>query len=408
VALIAGTIVVFQRPLRFIWDLAGDVQDRYHVDLVPALTIFVGVLIFHESRKRLQAKADALAAAAEAKQARARSAELERLMTFSQALANALDQTTLQQVLWRYLPTFAGEREFWVLTRKLDRWEPFLRDMTGTRKKSMEELESIADRALLPKSPGDADHEGTAAAEVVCFPMLAGGAVIGVLGIHDGTTLAPDELKVLGAATVFIALAVRNVHQFLETKEYSLRDGLTTCFNRAHGLELLDQELRRARRSRLPLSILMFDIDNFKTINDQLGHLRGDDLLRAVGMKLTQVLRTSDLRCRYGGDEFLVILPGTPVLGAQQAAENLRREIENLVMVAGDRKVVVTASIGVAAAASAEMDVTALIQRADEALYRAKRAGRNRSCVAGAPESPALDEPPVLSLHDSPVQELKH
>jgi diguanylate cyclase (GGDEF)-like protein len=114
------------------------------------------------------------------------------------------------------------------------------------------------------------------------------------------------------------------------------------------------------------------------------------------------------LRCRYGGDEFLVILPGTPLLGAQQAAENVRREIENLAMVAGDRKVVVTASIGVAAAASAEMDVTALVQRADEALYRAKRAGRNRSCVAGATEPSALDEPQVLSLHDSPVQELKH
>ena len=132
VGLIAGTIVVFQRPLRFIWDIAGDVQERYHVDLVPALTIFVGVFIFHESRKRLQAKADAIAAAAEAAQARTRSAELERLMTFSRALANALDETKLQQVLWRFLPAFAGEREFWVLTRKLDRWDALVRATTGT------------------------------------------------------------------------------------------------------------------------------------------------------------------------------------------------------------------------------------------------------------------------------------
>src|SRR5579863_6901628 len=97
VGLIAGTVVIFERPLALAWETAWDVQERYHVDLLPALTIFVGVFIFHEARKRQQAKADAIVAAAEAAQARKRSAELERLMTFSQALANALDAATLQQ-----------------------------------------------------------------------------------------------------------------------------------------------------------------------------------------------------------------------------------------------------------------------------------------------------------------------
>ena len=152
---------------------------------------------------------------------------------------------------------------------------------------------------------------------------------------------------------------------------------------------------------RLPLSILMFDIDHFKSINDQLGHLRGDDLLRAVGAQLTRVFRATDVRCRYGGDEFLVILLGTPLLGAQQAAENLRREIQTLAMVAGDRTVPVTASIGVASAASAEMDVTALIERADEALYQAKRSGRNRFCVAGPAEPSSPAEPQALGLQGS-------
>ena len=112
VGMVAGTVVIFQRPLRFIWDAALEVQDRYHVDLLPALTIFGGVFLFHEARKRQHAKAEALVIAAEAAQARMRSAELERLMTFSQALANALDPTTLQQGLWRHLPAFVGEREF--------------------------------------------------------------------------------------------------------------------------------------------------------------------------------------------------------------------------------------------------------------------------------------------------------
>ena len=118
IGLIAGTIVIFQRPLRFVWDAALDVQDRYHVDLLPALMIFAAVFVFHEARKRQHAKAASLATAAEAAQARMRSAELERLMSLSQALANALEPATLQHALWRHLPSFVGEREFWVLIRR--------------------------------------------------------------------------------------------------------------------------------------------------------------------------------------------------------------------------------------------------------------------------------------------------
>jgi diguanylate cyclase (GGDEF)-like protein len=186
----------------------------------------------------------------------------------------------------------------------------------------------------------------------------------------------------------------RNVQLFLETREYSLRDGLTGCFNRGHSLETLDGELRRARRSRLPLSILMFDIDHFKTINDLMGHLRGDDLLRAVGAQLTRILRSTDVRCRYGGDEFLVILPDTPLIGAQQVAESVRREMATLAMVMDGKTVPVTVSIGVAAATPEELGATALVKRADDALYQAKRAGRDRYSVAGAPAAPAAPSVP--------------
>ena len=145
---------------------------------------------------------------------------------------------------------------------------------------------------------------------------------------------------------------------------------------------MLDREMQLATRRRQPLSVLMFDIDRFKTINDELGHLRGDDLLRAVGAQLTRVLRSTDVRCRYGGDEFLIILPDTPLLGAQQVAEGLRREIATLAMVAGDRTIPVTASFGVAAASHSDLGVTGLIERADDALYQAKRGGRNQSFAA--------------------------
>ena len=160
VGLIAGTVVIFQRPLRFVWEAALEVQDRYHVDLLPALTIFAGVFIFHEARKRQQAKAESRAAAIEAAQARVRAAELEQLMAFSQALANSLDPTTLQQALSRYLPAFAGEREYWVLTRRPDRWEALLQGTTATRQRPLEQLEAIGDRALAPATRADAARSG--------------------------------------------------------------------------------------------------------------------------------------------------------------------------------------------------------------------------------------------------------
>jgi diguanylate cyclase (GGDEF)-like protein len=382
IGLIAGTIVIFQRPLRFVWDTALEVQDRYHVDLLPALMIFATVFVFHEARKRQQAKAATLATAAEAAQARMRSAELERLMSFSQALANALEPATLQQALWRHLPAFVGEREFWVLTRRIDRWETFLQDSASIQARSVETHEAIADRALLPATLPEARLTGILEGDVLCFPMVAASVPLGVVGIQEAATLTAHQRKALGAAAGLMAIAVRNVELLLETREQSLRDGLTGCFNRGHGLETLDGELRRARRSRQPLSILMFDIDHFKTINDELGHLRGDDLLRAVGAKLTRVLRSSDVRCRYGGDEFLIILPDTPVIGAQQVAESLRREMAGLAMVAGDRTIAVTASVGIASAGPAELGVAAFIDRADDALYRAKRAGKDRYAVA--------------------------
>lgn len=385
VGLIAGTVVVFQRPLRYVWEAAGNVQERYQVDLLPALTIFIGVFIFHEARKRQRSKAEAAFAAAEAAQARLRSAELERLVAFGQALSNALDHTTLQQALWRHLPAFTGEREFWALARRNDAWETFAQDGSARGRRPLETHEAIADRALSPDTLREASIEGLVIDGVLCFPMVAGGAVVGVLGIHDGATVAGNHRTALGVATGLIAISVRNVQLLIETREHGVRDQLTGCVNRGYGIEALDRELRLARRSRQPLSVLMFDIDHFKSINDELGHLRGDDLLRAVGAQLTRVVRSTDVKCRYGGDEFLIVLPDTPLAGAQHVAESIRRSMRTLAMLAGDRTIPVTVSIGVAIAGADELGVTGLIERADAALYEAKRGGRDRTSPGAVP-----------------------
>jgi len=180
-------------------------------------------------------------------------------------------------------------------------------------------------------------------------------------------------------AAALLAISLRNAQLFDELRENSLRDGLTGCFNRTHAIDVIDTELRRARRSQSPVSLIMFDLDHFKCINDRHGHLCGDSVLAAVGAKMREVLRGSDMKCRYGGEEFLVLLPETPIEGAKRVADTLRRELSELPIGWKGEVVRVTASFGVSVAMPSEVDPAALIARADAALYRAKDQGRN--CV---------------------------
>lgn len=163
---------------------------------------------------------------------------------------------------------------------------------------------------------------------------------------------------------------------------------MTGCFTKAHALEVIDAELRRARRSQTPVTMIMFDIDHFKDVNDRHGHLCGDAVLSTIGKRMKDVLRGSDLKCRYGGEEFLVLLPETPLHGARRVAETLRREIAERPVPWAGEALTITASFGLAQTLPGEVNVEAVIARADQALYRAKDDGRN--CVRIAADSPAL------------------
>lgn len=398
IGLVVGAVVLFKQPLNFVLDAARDVEVRYHLDLVPALTIVAGVFIFHQYRKRQLSKAEARIASAEAARARAHAESLERLMTFSRALASTLEPAAMQQVLSRNVPIFTRERAFWVLAGASGRWQEIHQDTTQSTRTPVDRLEPLAERAFAAQTLARACVDGIADDTTLCFPMLAGGAPIGVLGIREGISLAPADRHALSTAAALIAIALRNMQLFGETRDHGTRDRLTGCFNREHGLDTLNVELRRARRSGRPLSVLMFDIDHFKTINDQLGHLRGDETLRAVGAQLARLLRSSDVSCRYGGDEFLVILPDTHLAGAEIVAETLRREMATLAIpVTGEPALAVTVSLGLAAAVAGELEVSVLIERTDEALYQAKRAGRNRACTAALPAPVRAAEVPAAA-----------
>ncbi len=376
-ALIAATVILFRRPLRSLFDAAHEFESRYQIDLLPALILLVVVFVFHQYQKHSSAKADARAAAAEATQARSRSEELEELMTFGQALANALDLTSMQQVLWKFLPRFTHGRAFWVLARNGERWEILLNDSSDER--TLERLEPIAVRAIA-RQPSESDDDRSVGGNF-CVPLVAGGAPVGVMGVATTPPLSSGERQALGAAAAVMAVSVRNLQVLYQTRDLSLRDELTGCFNRVYAVERLDGELRRARRTGRPVSVLLCDLDHFASVNDQLGHLKGDELLRNAALTLNRVVRTTDIRCRYAGDEFLVILPDTNAAGAAQVAESVRKELA-MTAVAGDVSVGVTVSIGVATSGSEDRSAMSVLDRADAALYVAKHNGRDRFSIA--------------------------
>lgn len=152
-------------------------------------------------------------------------------------------------------------------------------------------------------------------------------------------------------------------------------DHLTSTYNRRYLMELAEQELRRAIRYELPLCLLMLDIDHFKTLNDARGHLVGDEALRCVARTILATVRECDLVGRYGGDEFLILMPETTASGAQELAERLRNTLTQTSRL--------TLSIGIASLAPGDDVVIDLIDRADALLLQAKRNGRNRiECAA--------------------------
>jgi diguanylate cyclase (GGDEF)-like protein len=157
---------------------------------------------------------------------------------------------------------------------------------------------------------------------------------------------------------------------------------------------VIDAELRRARRSQAPVSLIMFDVDRLKDVNDRHGHLGGDAVLAVIGKRMREVLRGSDLKCRYAGEQFLVLLPETPLAGAKRVAETLRREVADRPVPWAGENLRVTASFGLGQALPGEVNVQALIGRADHALYRAKDEGGNCVRVADASvPQPAGDQP---------------
>jgi diguanylate cyclase (GGDEF)-like protein len=218
----------------------------------------------------------------------------------------------------------------------------------------------------------------------MCVPLIFFGEKLGVLALESARKDAfdRDDLQPLESVADICAAAIQNASYFDRMKQLAYVDGLTGIHNRRYFEMRVVEELERAGRFQGRMSIIMVDIDNFKRLNDEFGHLLGDEVLRSVSTIMKQQLRKVDLVCRYGGEEFAIVVAETSGENALRVAEKLRKQVESHHFPGVPRPV--TISCGVADYPTHGITRDEVVAAADNALYQAKQAGRNRVVAANS------------------------
>ena len=231
-------------------------------------------------------------------------------------------------------------------------------------------------------------------------PLFVHDDCIGFLTLDNRRPGAYDA-EIAKLALVFAnqaAVAIENALLFEQVQRLAVTDPLTNLNNRRYFFEVAHREMERARRYQSPLSLIMIDIDRFKEVNDTHGHLIGDIVLKHIADRLHAQLREIDVLCRYGGEEFVILLPDTTLEAAYQVAERLRQAITETSIQVEDIEVEVTTSLGVARMGAENDKIDDLVRDADQALYQAKAAGRNQSILWNNSEG-------INRLYDPTIQE---
>jgi diguanylate cyclase (GGDEF)-like protein len=227
-----------------------------------------------------------------------------------------------------------------------------------------------------------AHHAGDAV--TIEVPMIARGSVYGLLIFtadqhREAVSRCAKTLRLAEAMADAMSLALSNISLREKLRTQSLRDPLTGLYNRRYMEDALERYVSLAERSGAPTSVLMLDLDNFKKLNDSYGHAKGDAVLRDVAAQLIGGVRPSDVVCRYGGEELMIILPDCSIEDASIKAEALRLRVEALSEV---HEAPISVSMGLASIPATSTSVADLIAMADSALYAAKQAGKNRVVCA--------------------------
>ncbi len=217
--------------------------------------------------------------------------------------------------------------------------------------------------------------------------LKSGDKLLGIININDkqdSEDFNDWDLAIAENINEHLATAISNAQLFAQTRRLSITDGLTGLYTHRYFQEILERELARARRYGLPLSLIMIDIDHFKKVNDTYGHQAGDCVLNSLAAMTRRTLRRSDYACRYGGEEFSVVLCETDAEAAMITANRLLAAIRETEVPFNKEILKVTASLGLCTMVEG-LSKTRMVEIADRALYRAKREGRDRA-VVGTPE----------------------
>jgi diguanylate cyclase (GGDEF)-like protein len=386
-------------------NVTGEVYER-RIELGGALVLILQVLggfitvgflafAFRSHSREADGRRSAVEEAVSARR------EVEILFDMADTLQSAAGYDDAQAVLrataGRLLPQLSGK--LYVFNNSRDRLD-LIADW-GEEDRSREAIAPSACWALkrgkahLNRAEENALHCEHFASDrdTLEMPMMARGEVYGLLSFSSRDLQSPGELtksaKIISALADAMSLALSNLSLREKLRNQALRDPLTGLYNRRYMEDMLDRFVRLATRKDSALAVIMIDLDHFKRLNDQHGHLVGDAVLRAVAGTLTQAMRETDVACRYGGEELIVLMPDCDMAGALRKAEEIRARIEALSSAHG---VEISASLGVAAFPSAASSVGGLVKAADDALYEAKSAGRNRVVAAngGSSRQPTL------------------
>ena len=236
---------------------------------------------------------------------------------------------------------------------------------------------AVEDCRLLDHFPGDI-NDFQSFKGYKFFPLRTKKMVLGEIAYKGVSDADEENFTVLAHQ---FSLALRRIRLYNEVESLATTDGLTRMHTRRHLGERFEEEFGRAKARKAPLALLMIDVDHFKKVNDQFGHLAGDMVLREVARIIALQIREIDIAGRFGGEEFCVILPDTDKTGALVVAERIRVAMNDHKVKAYDASLLITVSVGVAAFPEDASQMDELIDKADWALYRAKKSGRNR--VAG-------------------------